>query len=108
MTEQFLDRYAFIQWLNAVNDVTDQDHSRVVKMMGQALQEELTEKQMRYVSAYYVEQLSMAKIGERYGIKKTTVSRTIKRAQRRIEKVIRYCSPVFLEESIKSEGTKRA
>lgn len=98
-SEIALEKADFIRWLNAANDVPDQGRRRALKMMGMALREELTEKQLKYISAYHIEQLTMNEIGTRYGVNRSTVSRTIKRAQSKVKKVLRYCSPILLNDS---------
>ena len=39
---------------------------------------------------YYAEGLNMREIGERLGVDKSTVSRTIKRGERRLRRCLRY------------------
>ena len=43
-----------------------------------AIRQELTGKQREYIQLYYAEGLNMSQIGERVGVDKSTVSRTIK------------------------------
>lgn len=46
--------------------------------------ENLTEKQKCYIILYYKDELSMEEIAERFGVAKSTVSRTISRGRNRI------------------------
>lgn len=95
------DRVAFTQWLNAANDTgPDKGRSHALQMMGMALREELTGTQRAYLTAYYVDGLTMREIGERHGVDKSTVSRAIKRAESRIKKVLKYSSPILLREAL--------
>ena len=45
---------------------------------------------------YYGEQLNMRQIGTRLGVDKSTVSRTIKRGERRLQRCLRYGAEAFL------------
>lgn len=44
--------------------------------------------QLRYLNAYYSEGLTLEEIGERFGVDKSTVSRTLKRGRERIEQYV--------------------
>ena len=94
------DRAAFLQWLHAANDVPGRERSYALSLMGRALREELSEKQLTYITAYYVDGLTMFEIAEKYGVERSTVSRTRKRGRDRIAKVVRYASPDFLNASL--------
>ena len=59
---------------------------RILRVMEQ----ELTEKQRRYLSDYYFENLSPAKIARRYGVHRSTVMRTLCRAENRIRRYLTY------------------
>ena len=51
---------------------------------------ELTEKQRVYLSAYYFEELRPSQIARRYGVHRSTVIRTLRRAEDRIRRLLRY------------------
>lgn len=53
--------------------------SRLRHNLIRALQEDVTEKQRKALLLYYAEGYNMREIGERMGVDKSTVSRTIKR-----------------------------
>lgn len=59
---------------------------RILRVMEQ----ELTEKQRRYLSDYYFEELSPARIARRYGVHRSTVMRTLQRAEDRIRRYLTY------------------
>jgi len=61
-----------------------------------ALHEDVTEKQRDYLLLYYGEGLNMNEIGERMGVDKSTVSRTIKRGEDRLRRCLRYGAKRFL------------
>ena len=51
---------------------------------------ELTEKQRQAVLGYYVEKKSMPQLAREFGVNKSTVCRTIQRAERRLRRCLRY------------------
>ena len=61
-----------------------------------AIRQELTGKQREYIQLYYAEGLNMSQIGERVGVDKSTVSRTIKRGEARLRRCLRYGAKRFL------------
>lgn len=62
-----------------------------------AVREELTPIQHRYATAYYVERRKMSEIAAEYGVDKSTVYQTLKRARGKLRRVLRYCSPELLK-----------
>lgn len=100
-----LDLAAFQGWLSAATDAPDKNRDFALKMMGKAIREELSEKQMRYISGYYVDGMDMQEIAALHGVNKSTVSRTIKRARKKLRRVLRYSNPVFLRQDLE-EGAQ--
>lgn len=73
---------ADIQQLNEIDQETYTIYrSHMIKSMKKAIREVLTSTQRDYINAYYKENMSMADIGARYGVNKSTVSRTINRVR---------------------------
>ena len=70
--------------------------SRVKRNLLRALREDVTPRQREMLLLYYGEQLNMRQIGTRLGVDKSTVSRTIKRGERRLQRCLRYGSEAFL------------
>ena len=70
--------------------------SRLKRNLVRALREDVTARQRQVLLLYYGEQLNMRQIGERLGIDKSTVSRTIKRGERRLQRCLRYGAGVLL------------
>lgn len=58
----------------------------LLMLLHHAIQRELTAAQQAYFTAYYLEHLTMKAIAGRHGVTESTVSRTIKRARRRLQK----------------------
>ena len=69
---------------------------RVKIALWRALHEDITEKQRRYLLLYYAEGMKMSEIGEQMGVDKSTVSRTIKRGERRLQRCLRYGAEAYL------------
>ena len=56
----------------------------------QVIERELTPLQKETLIAYYFQQESIPKIAARRGVNKSTVSRTLKAAERRLRQYLRY------------------
>ena len=65
--------------------------------LGQALREEVTDRQRQMLFLYYAQGLNMREIGLKLGVDKSTVSRTIKRGERRLQRCLRYGAKGLLE-----------
>ena len=70
--------------------------SRVKRNLLRALREDVTPRQREMLLLYYGEQLNMRQIGTKLGVDKSTVSRTIKRGERRLQRCLRYGAEAFL------------
>ena len=70
--------------------------SRLKRNLIRALQEDVTPRQRQALLMYYGEGLNMREIGERLGVDKSTVSRTIKRGERRLQRCLRYGAENYL------------
>lgn len=66
--------------------------------LARAMQEELTPRQREMLLLYYAEGLDMPQISRLLGVNKSTVSRTIKRGERRLGRCLRYGAGRLLEE----------
>ena len=72
--------------------------SRVKRNLVRALREDVTPRQREVLLLYYAEQLNTRQIGEKLGVDKSTVSRTIKRGERRLQRCLRYGAAHLLDE----------
>ena len=54
------------------------------------IREELTELQRQTLTAYYFHQRTIPQIAEERGVNKSTVSRTLRRAEERLRRYLRY------------------
>ena len=71
--------------------------SRLKRNLIRALQEDGTPRQRQTLLLYYSDGLNMREIGERLGVDKSTVSRTIKRGERRLRRCLRYGAEAYLK-----------
>lgn len=60
------------------------------KSLGKAVLHELTLRQQEAVYLYYVRQMPMREVAEILGVDVSTVSRTLKRARLRLQRVLGY------------------
>ena len=70
--------------------------NRLKRNLIRALQEDVTPRQRQALLLYYSEGLNMREIGERLGVDKSTVSRTIKRGEQRLQRCLRYGAESYL------------
>ena len=78
---------------------------RLKLALWRALHEDISQKQLSYLLLYYGEGLNMSEIGERLGVDKSTVSRTIKRGENRLRRCLRYGAKRFLlDDSVVDKG----
>lgn len=75
--------------------------TQVKRNLNRALREDVTPRQRQTLLLYYGEGLNMREIGDRLGIDKSTVSRTIKRGEARLRRCLRYGA----ESLLRSGGT---
>lgn len=71
--------------------------SRLKRNLIRALREDITPKQRQVLLMYYAQGLNMREIGERLGVDKSTVSRTIKRGEQRLQRCLRYGAETYLK-----------
>ena len=81
----------------AMAEDNSQQMARLKRNLVRALREDVTPRQREFLLLYYGEQLNMRQIGERLGVDKSTVSRTIKRGEARLWRCLRYGAEAFLE-----------
>ena len=61
-----------------------------LKRVQRVIREELTEVQRQTLTAYYCHQRTIPQIAEERGVNKSTVSRTLRRAEERLRRYLRY------------------
>lgn len=60
------------------------------KRVMEVIRRELTDRQRETLLAYYIEELNILQIAQRRGVHKSTVSRTLKRAEAKLRRYLRY------------------
>ena len=61
-----------------------------LKRVQRVIREDLTELQRQTLTAYYFHQRTIPQIAEERGVNKSTVSRTLRRAEERLRRYLRY------------------
>ena len=61
-----------------------------MKRVQRVIREELTANQREILLAYYIQDQTIPQIAQDRGIHKSTVSRTLKRAEARLQKYLKY------------------
>ena len=74
-----------------------QEINRLKRNLIRALQEDVTQRQRQTLLMYYGQGYNMREIGERLGVDKSTVSRTIKRGEQRLQRCLRYGAEAYLK-----------
>lgn len=75
------------------------EHKRMLRTMMLAAQGELTARQMQCVRLCYGEGRGVSEIAEELGLSPSTVSRHLKKARLRLQKILQYCYPSLNRES---------
>lgn len=83
-------RAQYRAWLKMQGEANEEQLERLKKNLGMAIDRELTEPQRKYINDFYFKGLSVTKIAEKYAVNKSTVSRTLIRARRKLERVLKY------------------
>ena len=81
----------------AMAEDNSQQMARLKRNLVRALREDVTARQREFLLLYYGERLNMRQIGERLGVDKSTVSRTIKRGEARLRRCLRYGAKNLLD-----------
>lgn len=62
----------------------------MLRRMRNVMEHELTDKQRTAIRGYYFEHKTLAQIGAESGVNKATVCRTLHRAERKLQRFLRY------------------
>lgn len=77
-------------YMRAAAADNEEARERMKRNLRIARREELTDRQKQMLYLYYEREMTMEAIARRLGISKSTVSRTIARAERRLKHCLRY------------------
>lgn len=72
--------------------------SRLHRMLGLAIRQELTERQAEMVRMYFLEQHTMREIADLLGVNVSTVSRSLGASRAKIKRCLRYGAKALLDE----------
>ena len=61
-----------------------------LKRIQRVIREELTELQRQTLTAYYFQEQTIPQIASQRGVNKSTVSRTLRRAEEKLRRFLRY------------------
>ena len=61
-----------------------------LKRLQRVLEHELTAPQRRAVEGYYLEKKSISELAQERGVNRSTICRTLQRAERRMRRCLRY------------------
>lgn len=79
-------------------NTNSEDIAKLKRNLIKALKSDVTPRQREMLMLYYGKGLNMRQIGEMLGVDKSTVSRTVKRGERRLKRCLRYSSDILLRE----------
>lgn len=91
-----LQQAAFDLWMAAEGEDNRTDIEKARRILPIVLDEVCTVTQKEYIMAYFVDRLNISEIAERYGVNKSTVSRTINRGLDTAYSYLRFVSPLFM------------
>lgn len=92
-----LKKHLYKEWVNGDRDIEDSNYERAKRTLPKVMAK-LTETQRLYFTEYVVEGLTMSDIGERHGRHRTTVSRVLKAARKRLYEYMVIVSPEYAYE----------
>lgn len=90
------DMLAYMRRLSEENTNTD-SVDRLKQNLIRCLKEDITPRQRTLLTMYYVQQLSQTEIARRLGVDPSTVSRTILRGERKLQRCLRYGAERYLK-----------
>ena len=78
------------------------------RCLAQALRQEVTQRQRQMLALYYGRHMTMEEIARTLGVDRTTVSRTLKRGEARLQRCLRYGSTALLGQAATEEKFRRS
>lgn len=88
-TEQF-EMIVADNFFNGNGDSNAEKRKKAIATIHKVIDNELTEKQKEYITAYYINGEKQQAIADRYGVHNSTVSRVIKAGMRKLKSIGRY------------------
>ena len=106
-SDLLMDHAAFDLWLTAEGGDNFAELSRVKRILPIVLEECVTEKERRYIMAYFVERKKVSEIAQEFGVNQSSVSRGIKRGLNKAYRYLRFVSPLFIRAPQKRSYLRR-
>ena len=75
---------------NTLSDVPELPQEVQIRRLQRIMEAELTEKQRAYLSARYFDRQTPSQIARRFGIHRSTVTKTLLRAEARLRRFLIY------------------
>lgn len=77
-----------------------EEMGRLKRNLARAIREELTEVERKAITLYYGTRITMTEIARREGVNPSTVSRNLKRGEKKLRRCLRYGAARLLEEAL--------
>ena len=74
------------------------EHSRLKRNLIRAIREELTDRQRQVLTMYYVRSMTITEVAEELNVCSSTVYRTLRRAEQRLFRCLRYGAGSYLRD----------
>ena len=94
----------FKKWNENEPEVDFVSHAK--KCVLYAIDKELTERQRQFFTLYFVEGKSMEHIANEMGVNKSTVSRTVTSAKKKIARVLVYSAPHLINAKLQERNRR--
>ncbi len=98
-TQSFREYQSYLESIAADNSAS---HNMLIKNLRRALLEELTERQQLMIKMYYIDEIKMADIAKILNVNVSTVSRTINRGLKSLQRCLRYGAKELLREDLRN------
>lgn len=98
------DAAAMAAFMCSISPDNTKQHNKLKHNLIVAITNDITPRQREVIMLYFADHLKQCEIGERLGIDKSTVSRTIARGKRKIRKLLKYGAAELLYEANRQEG----
>ena len=81
--------------------------SELKRNLARAIREELTDLERENILLYYGQRINMVDIAAMKGVNPSTISRSIKSAEKKLKKVMKYGAKRLLKEALRNDAPKR-
>lgn len=78
------------RWHTEEGEANSEQLARLAAHLPLAIERELTERQRQMITMYFYENMNTSQIARKLQLNPSTVSRTLRRATQRLQRVLRY------------------